>query len=241
MVSIRLSAGPAAILRTAAGAAALILAAACRREQAPAQDAPGDQPAGAALAETVRARYTAPDVEAAGAWVWVGRDSLNWVLVDAQSTVQGIVQARAELWLANGQAAELYGRSEVLPSVAAIGAYVFEDLSGDGVPDLLGFVSDSSEISYPVFFPGSRPGMNEEIAMAAPGWRFSIEEEHAPQAFAEAGVTCAIQLWAEDGAPDGRPAGWRWLAMQRDGGLLAPAATPPSCAGGGVQPGTTTP
>ena len=34
----------------------------------------------------VRARYAAPDVEAAGAWVWNSRDSVTYVLVDAQST-----------------------------------------------------------------------------------------------------------------------------------------------------------
>ena len=211
------------------------MAAACRREDAP-REAGEALPADAAAAETVRARYTASDLEAAGAWVWVGPDSLTWVLVDAQSAVQGLVQGRAELWLANATDAELYGRSEVLPSVATIGAYVFEDLSGDGVPDLLGFVSDSSETSYPVFFPGSRPGMTEEIAIAAPGWRFSTEAEHEPKPFAEAGVTCGLALWALEGAPDNGPEGWRWLALQRDGTLSAPMAAAPSCAGGGLQP-----
>lgn len=213
-----------------------MMLAACRREPSP-QGAPADQSPGGSVAEVVRAKYTAPDVEAAGAWVWTGRDSVAWVLIDAQSTVQGIVQARAELWLANDKDAAQYGRSEVLPSVASIGAYAFEDLSGDGVPDLLGYVSDSSEVSYPVFFPGARPGMTEEIALAAPGWRFSTDEDHLPQAFAEGGITCALQLWTDVGAPDGHLAGWRWLALQRDGTLSAPAMAAPSCAAGGVQPG----
>lgn len=188
----------------------------------------------------VRAKYGASDVEAAGAWVWRGRDSLTWVMVDAQSSTQGLVQARAELWLANATDAELYGRSEVLPSAAMIGGYAFEDMSGDGVPDLLGFVSDSSEVSYPVFFPGSRPGMTEEIALAAPGWRFSTDDEHLPQTFAEAGTTCAIALWAEEGAPDNAPSGWRWLVVRRDGTLSAPMQAAPSC-GAGLQPGAPRP
>ena len=187
----------------------------------------------------MRAQYTAPDIEAAGAWVWTGRDSLTWVLIDAQSSVQGLVQARAELWLANATQAEVYGRSEVMPSAAAIGAYNFEDLSGDGVPDLLGFVTDSSEIAYPVFLPGSRPGMTEEIALAAPGWKFSTDEEHLPQPFAENGVTCAIALWAVESPPDNGPEGWRWLSLQRDGTLSAPMQVAPSC--GGLQPGTARP
>lgn len=205
------------------------------------QGAPADQTPGGTVAEIVRAKYTAPDVEAAGAWAWTGRDSVTYVLIDAQSTVQGIVQGRAELWLANNKDAALYGRSEVLPSVAAIGAYAFEDLSGDGVPDLLGYVSDSSEVSYPVFFPGARPGMTEEIALAAQGWRFATDDDHLPTAYVESGVTCALKLWSEEGAPDGGPAGWRWLALQHDGTLSAPAAAPPSCAPAGVQPGPARP
>jgi hypothetical protein len=237
MVSLRLPAASAGAGRAAVAAAALIVAAACRREAPP--PATGAQAGNAA--EIVRARYAAPDAEAAGAWVWNSRDSLTYVLVDAQSAVQGIVQGRAELWLANDHDAALYGRSEALPSVASIGAYNFEDLSGDDIPDLLGFVSDSAEVSYPVFIPGSRAGMTEELAIAAQGWRFSTEEDHVPRPFSENGVTCALQLWVEENAPDNGPPGWRWLVLERNGNLHAPMATAPSCAPVGVQPGTSRP
>lgn len=205
----------------------------CRREVAPeaAVDGRSDNER---LAELVRSRYTAPDVEAAGAWVWTGPDSVHFVLVDVQSAIQGVVQGRAELWMASDSDAALFGRSEVLPSVAQIGAYAFEDLSGDGVPDLFGFVSDSSGVTYPVFIPGSRPGMTEEITLAAAGWRFSVEEEYQPRTHAPGGVVCAIQLWAEEPAPDGAAPGWRWLALQRDGRLAPPTGVPPTCAGDGV-------
>ena len=47
---------------------------------------------------------------------------LSWtVLVDAQSAVQGIVQGRVDLWMANDSDAALFGRSEALPSVAEVG------------------------------------------------------------------------------------------------------------------------
>lgn len=240
MVPIRLSKGRGRTARTAALAAALTLAA-CGREAAQQQE----DEAGAGLtedaraAELVRAQYTAPDVEAAAAWVWASPDSVRYVLIGAQSAVQGMVQARAELWMAGASEAALFGRSEVLPSAAEIGAYAFQDLSGDGVPDLLGYVSDSSGVSYPVFFPGSRPGMTEEIALAAPGWRFSTDEVNEPRAYGIGGMTCALQLWAEEPAPDGAPEGWRWLALQHDGSLSAPVATAPTCGEmlpAGVQP-----
>ena len=184
----------------------------------------------------MRARYTAPDVEAAGAWTWMTRDSTWFVFIDVQSAVQGFVQARAELWMARGRDAELFGRSEALPSAAEIGAYAFDDLTGDGVPDLFGYVADSSGVRYPVFLPGSRPGMTEEIALAAAGWRFSTEDDHRPQTVG-AGPACALQLWAEEPAPDGQPAGWRWLTIHRDGTLAGPSASASSCnAAPGLQP-----
>lgn len=188
----------------------------------------------------MRARYRAPDVEAAGAWVWTSPDSIHYVLIDAQSAVQGMVQARLELWMANDTDAAVYGRSETLPSVAEVGAYVFEDLSGDGVPDLFGYVSDSSGVTYPIFVPGSRPGMTEEIALSAPGWRFSLDDEHAPQVYRDSGGACALQLWAEEPVPDNGAAGWRWLSVHADGRLTPPASTAPTCgaaAATGLQPG----
>jgi hypothetical protein len=129
----------------------------------------------------------------------------------------------------------------VLPSVAAIGAYNFEDLSGDGIPDLLGFVSDSADVTYPVFIPGSRPGMTEELAIAAPGWRFSTEDEHAPRPWSPGGVPCALQLWVDESPPDNAPPGWRWLVLERNGNLQAPTATAPACGATGVQPDTARP
>jgi hypothetical protein len=183
----------------------------------------------------VRAQYRASDIEAAGAWVWTGRDSVSYVFVDAQSAVQGMVQARAELWMANEREAAVYGRSEVLPSAAEIGAYAFDDLTGDGVPDLFGYVADSAGVSYPVFFPGSRPGMTEEIALAASGWRFATDDEHLPRAYGT--PPCALQLWAEEPLPEGGAAGWRWLSLQPDGRLAPPSAAPPVCGAAGNGPG----
>ena len=236
MVPLRLS----PVLRAAARTALAVTAAltpGCARDRA-AEDAPASASREGRIAEVVRGRYTAGDVEAAGAWVWVAPDSTVFVMIDAQSAIQGMVQARAELWLGSEQEAALYGRSEVLPSVAEIGGYEFDDLTGDGVPDLFGFVADSAGVSYPVFFAGSRPGMTEEIAIAAAGWHFATDEEHQPQVWRDAGVPCALQLWAEAGAPDNAPPGWRYLAFLRDGRLGAPLPATPSCNAGapGVQP-----
>lgn len=193
----------------------------------------------------VRAQYHAHDVEAAGAWVWTGPDGLNYVLIDAQSAVQGIVQGRAELWLANEQQAAIFGRSETLPSAAELGAYAFQDFTGDSIPDFFGYVADSSGVSYPVFFPGARPGMNEEISLAAPGWHFATDDDHLPQTFASAGHICALQLWADDSLPDNSQPGWRWLAIRRSGDLGAPSSTSPDCSAAGnasgVQPRPTVP
>ena len=50
--------------------------------------------------QAVRARYQSPDLAASGAWTWVGPDGAVFVLVDAQSTVENLVQARADLWMA---------------------------------------------------------------------------------------------------------------------------------------------
>jgi hypothetical protein len=242
MVSLRLSAARRAARRGSVLAGALI-ALACHREGQQQETGTATTP-DARVADVVRGKYRANDVEAAGAWVWTAPDGIRYVLVDAQSAVQGIVQARVDLWMASDTDAALFGRSEALPSAAEVGAYVFEDLSGDGVPDLFGYVSDSAGVSYPVFLPGSRPGMTEEIALAASGWRFSLDEEHTPQVYRDAGRACALQLWAEDPVPDNGAAGWRWLIVQPDGRLSVPAVAPPACgtgAGPGLQPGSPRP
>lgn len=189
------------------------------------------------IAETVRTQYRAHDVEAAGAWVWTGPDGVSYVMVDVESAVQGIVQGRAELWMANEQQAQLFGRSEAMPSVAELGAYSFTDLTGDTIPDFFGYVADSSGISYPVFFPGAHPGMNEEIAISAPGWHFATDDEHLPQTWGPPGRPCALQLWADDSLPDSAPAGWRWLSIHRTGELGAPARSSPDCGPGQTAPG----
>ena len=192
----------------------------------------------------MKEQYHAHDVEAAAAWVWTGKDGVSYVMIDAQSAVQGIVQGRAELWIANEQQAALFGQSETLPSVAEFGAYAFEDMTGDTVPDFFGYVSDSSGISYPVFIPGAHPGMNEQIAINAPGWHFSTDEDHMPTPFGPPGRPCALQLWAQDSLPDQGAAGWRWMSILHGGDLAPPAKSPPDCTAGaapGVQPAPTVP
>ena len=238
MVPVCLSTVAARRARNAVlGAGALIALAGCRKAAPPAASTGTVTGLAGQVAEVVRTKYTAPDVEAAGAWAWMTPDSIWYVMVDAQSAVQGFVQGRAELWMANTQVAELFGRSEVLPSAAELGAYDFDDLTGDGVPDFFGYVADSSGTSFPVFFAGARPGMTEEIAIAGAGWRFSTDEEHQPVT-AGSPRPCALQLWAESPTPDNQPEGWRWMAILRDGRLAAPTATAPSCnaaPGAGLQ------
>lgn len=47
----------------------------------------------------VQQQYRAPDIVPAGAFRWVGRDGATYVLVDVQSAIQGLVQARVDLWI----------------------------------------------------------------------------------------------------------------------------------------------
>jgi len=168
-------------------------------------------------------------VAAAGAWTWVAVEGTVYVLIDAQSLIQDLVQARAELWAVNDSAATFIGRSDVMPSAAEFGAFTFEDLTGDGMPDLFGYVADSAGTSYPVFIPGARGGMVDELAAAAQSWRFSTDDPDAPEVLAGSAGPCALKLWAEDPAPDGQAAGWRYLSLRRDGSLGLPLAQPPVC------------
>jgi hypothetical protein len=178
----------------------------------------------------VRARYDAPDAVAAGAWTWMARDGSRFVLVDVQSTVEGVVQARLDLWLVADTAALLVGRSDVMPAAAEIGAFAVDDFTRDGVPDLFGFVGDSAGVRFPVFIPGAQGAMADELAPAAPSWRFATEEPALPQVVVGAGGgACALQLWAEAGAPDRGPEGWRYLSLLPEGRLGPPQAAPPAC------------
>jgi hypothetical protein len=221
-----------------------MLVAACRGETRAAA-AGSDTTATSLAVEAVRVRYQSSDMVAAGAWTWTGPDGTTFVLIDAQSTVEDLVQARADLWMTLDTAARQIGRSDVMPSAAEFGAYAFEDLTGDGLPDLFGYVADSAGVSYPVFLLGARGGMTEELETTAPGWRFSTGDDHLPQVLTGPGGACALQLWADDSAPDQQGEGWRYLPLVRGGPLGPPQREPPACggeaAGAGVQPNPAVP
>jgi len=177
----------------------------------------------------VRGRYDAPDVQPAGAWTWVAPGGATYVLVDLHSAVEGLVQSRLDLWLVTDSTEHLVGRSDVMQSAAEIGAFTVDDLTGDGLPDLFGYVADAAAVRYPVYLPGARGGITDELSLAAQGWRFEAEDPDEPTVVAGVAGPCALQLWTEAPAPDGGPAGWRWLLILRDGRLGAPAAEAPVC------------
>jgi hypothetical protein len=183
-------------------------------------------------ASAVRARYTSPDQVASGAWAWIAPDSTIFVMVDVQSAVPGFGQGRADLGTVSGGEPTAFGRSAVMPSMASLGAFSFEDLTGDGITDFFGYVADSSDTQYPVFFPGARAALVEELEIAGSGFRFSLDEANAPTVLrGPGGLACALQLWVEEPAADSLPAGWRYLALGRGGQLEHPSVTPPPCGG----------
>jgi len=196
----------------------------------------------------VRAQYTARDIIATGAWTWTAADSAVYVLVDVQSTLPGLVQARLDLWRATDSSLAPVGRSDVVASAAEFGAYAFADLTGDGIPDFFGYVADSAGVSYPLFVVGARGSMGDALESAAPGWRFDLEEEHLPRVATGPGGPCALQLWVDEAPPDGGPAGWRMMVLLRGGRLGSPVAALAGCGaaaepanGAGVQQEPATP
>jgi hypothetical protein len=229
-----------AAARAACLAGALTWAGCARRETGAGTPAVGtDSTVTARSAELVRRQYRSQDAIAAGAWTWVSPRGPVWVLVDVQSTIEGIVQARADLWGADSAGIALVGRSQPMPAAAEIGAWAFEDLTGDGIPDLFGYVADSAGVTYPVFIPGGRGALGEEIEVVAPSWVFPTDEDHTPQLLRGA-APCALQLWADVPAPDNGPAGWRYLAIIPEGHLAPPSAVAPVCAPG-LQPAPSRP
>jgi hypothetical protein len=185
----------------------------------------------------VRRQYQSPDAIAAGAWTWSSPRGVVWVLVDVQSTIEGIVQARAELWGSDDSGVALVGRSQPMPAAAEIGAYAFEDLTGDAIPDLFGYVADSAGVTFPVFIPGGTGALAEEIEVAAPSWVFLTDEEHPPTVLRGA-TPCALRIWTDAPAPDRGPAGWRYLAIVPPGHLAPPSASAPSCEAGAGTAGS---
>ncbi len=178
----------------------------------------------------MRAGYTARDLVVTGAWTAPAADGGTFVLADVQSTLSGIVQARLDLWYATDTSTMQVGRSDVLSAAAEVGAFAFEDLTGDGLPDLLGYVADSSDTRFPVFIPGAIGQMSEELETTAPLWRFDVEGDSLASArVTSPGRACYLRLWAAGPAPDGRPEGWRYLSVLPRGRLGAPAGTPPTC------------
>jgi hypothetical protein len=187
-----------------------------------------DSTANARAAERVRREYGARDLIAAGAFTWTGAGDTIFVLVDAQSAIDGLVQARADLWAVGDSVPVAVGRSDVMPAAAEFGAWAFEDLTGDGLPDFFGYVADSAGVSYPVFMPGASGTLTEELSLAAPGFIFATEDS-LPSVMPGALGPCALRLWAEAPAPDSGMAGWRYLPILPDGGLLRPMRQPPVC------------
>jgi hypothetical protein len=187
-------------------------------------------------ASAVRTRYTSSDQVPSSAWAWTAPDSTVFVMVDVQSTIEGVVQGRADLWTVSGSEPAALGRSAVMPSMASLGAYVFEDLTGDGIPDFFGYVADSADTEYPVFLPGARGALVEELEISGAGFRFSLDEANVPSVLrGPGGIACALQLWADDPAADSLPAGWRYLAFGRGGQLARPSVAPPACGGAAVE------
>ena len=210
--------------RAAAGLAVLL--AACARERAPGvAGASAEEQA----AERVRLAYTQPDAIAAAAYTWTSPAGPLFVLVDVESGVTGVVQSRADLWMATDSAPIRLGRSDVMASAASIGAFAFQDVTGDGLPDLLGYVADSAGASYPVFFAGARGAMGDQIETVAPGYRFTADPEEAPRVLTGPRGPCGIQLWADEPAPDSQPAGWRYLLVRQGNELAPPTAQTPVC------------
>ncbi len=216
-----------ALARVVAALAAAALAGACAgRERG------GDAAAGTAeerAAEQVRLAYTDPNLIAAAAYTWTSPAGPIFVIVDVQSGIAGVVQSRADLWVVDDSAPVRLGRSDIMASAATIGAFAFQDVTGDGLPDLLGYVADSTGASFPVFFAGARGSMGDQIETVASGWRFSADPEAAPRVYQGAHGACGVQLWADEPAPDSQPAGWRYLAIRRDNQLTPPTAQPPAC------------
>jgi len=206
-------------------AAAAVVAACGRQRAGGGTDASTEEQ----VTERVRAAYTQPDAVAAGAYTWTSPAGLTFVLVDVESGTAGVVQARADLWVAGDSAPVRLGRSDVMPSAASIGAFAFEDVTGDGIPDLLGYVADSAGVSFPIFLVGARGSMGDEIETAAPGYRFSADPEAAPRVYAGPHGPCGVQVWADAPAPDSQPAGWRYLLVLRGSQLARPAAQAPPC------------
>ena len=187
-----------------------------------------DSSAGARAAERVRREYGARDLVAAGAFTWSGAGDTIFVMVDAQSAIDGLVQGRADLWAVGDTVPVAVGRSDVMPAAAEFGAWAFEDLTGDGLPEFFGYVADSAGIAYPVFIPGAPGTLTEEIALAAPGFIFATEDS-LPSVVRSSRGPCALKLWAEEPAPDSAVAGWRFLPILPDGGLMRPMREPPIC------------
>jgi hypothetical protein len=191
-------------------------------------DATASDPAQRATS-LVRGQYASRDAIPAAAYTWSGPDGTIFVLVAVESGIEGVIQARADLWAAGPGAPARLASSDVMPSAATIGVFAFADLTGDGLPDLLGYVADSAGAAYPVFLPGARGMLVDELEEAAGGFRLSAEEEDAPAVVSGPGGPCALEFWAEAPAPDSQPAGWRYLVLLPGGHLGAPTVHAPAC------------
>jgi hypothetical protein len=202
------------------------LGAACAR---PERGGAAVEDAAQRAASRIRDEYTSPDAVPAAAYTWTAPDGTIFVLVDVESGIEGVVQGRADLWTAAPGAPVRLARSDVMPSTATIGPFAFADLTGDGLPDLLGYVEDSAGEAYPVFLPGARGMLVDELEAAAGNFRLSAEPEDAPTVVTGPGGPCALEFWAESPAPDSQPAGWRYLALLPGGRLGAPARVAPVC------------
>lgn len=209
---------------TAAGCLALSLIAGCRGGAGIPEGASYEE----RVAALVQGRYTGRDAVAAGAWTWFAPDSTVWVLIDVQSAMPGVVQARAELWVGDTTAVTRVGRSDVMPAAAEFGAYLFGDITGDGLPDFFGYVADSAATRYPVFIPGAHGAMTDLLEDAGRGFTFSIADSIPPQVVAGPRGACALQLWA-DAVPDSTPTGWQFFPLGPRSTLLSPVATEPVC------------
>lgn len=173
--------------------------------------------------DRVRASYTSPEVDAFASWeTSVGPERLLAVALRSFPPYDPVL--RIDFWMADVNGAPYrYARSEVFSGANEIEVSRFEDLSGDGVPDLAAEIMDTLSGSRSVLLLGARGTVDDVLDVVARGWLFTVGPPRVPESAA-----CAIRIWALDPAPDSLAAGWRYLPVT-ERGVGRPQSRLPPC------------
>lgn len=175
------------------------------------------------LAEQVRETYLGEALDAFAAWE-ITLPAGQFVAMGVRSLPPEDPRLRIDFWFDDDEGEPIrYSRSETFLDGNELDVTVFDDLTGDQLPELAAEVLDTLAGARSILLLGAQGSVDDVLAHEDAGWHLSVGAANPPRR-----GECWLEVWALEPIPDSLAPGWRYLPITPRGlgGLLS---TPPTC------------